>query len=448
MRLWVASLVCVVGSATAVLGQQESRSEYEQLDRAKQLYVAVMEDARKELLVALEGHVKKVAETGDLDAVRQVLAAKESLEKNGNVPLDSPVLAPVLGPYQMVHAKAAESLVKSYEAAIRELTRQLKIEEATALQAEMKAFQRGELTIKSREPQQQQPLDPIQERLLQAKQEYEQAVGGATTVAIGRMEDRLKELQRQGNTVAADKVKAELQQWGNNLVGAESDDSGLRSALAAFNREVTAAERRLNLAYAQAISQAKRERKTELAEALELDREDRELNRPVPGDSPGWFRLFRSTNPKHWNTNHRAPGERAVTVDQAPDGMKYLRIRLIDKQNYDVILPMEKFYLAYSYRTDRYTWYGENTFDDGAYHLGITSGNYRLERMSQRGATAIGPPEDRPLLSGWGFGHRYRINNGQGYCWQGRTLPGPVLIEISVSPGPLNEAEQKALLEP
>ncbi len=440
---WIVALVVFALSAP-VHAQDELSSAVNRLLQAKQVYVAVVDAAKQDLLVALDKHVKDVAATGDLDTVRIVLAAKQNLESNGVIP-DDPKLATVTGPYLAVQGKAAEALVKSYEVTIREYTKALKIEQATALQEEMRALQRGELVVTVPKPVVQAPLDPIQIKLNETKAEFASAVKSAVAVAESRMEDRARELDRLNNPTAAKAVRTALAELLKKSV-AESDDSVAKQALAACARDIATAERRLLLAYTQAVSQAKREKKTEVAELIELDREDREWAKPQPGESDNWFRLFRSTNPKLWNTSHRSLGERAVPVDQAPDDTKYLRLRLIDKQNYDVILPIEKFYLPYSFNHDRFTWFGENTFDDDAYHLGIASADYKLERMNHRGAIGIGPLAQPPVQSGWGFGHLYRVDRGQGYVWQARPLPNAVLFEISVSPGPLNEAEKKVVL--
>ena len=444
MRHWIVALLCWAGLLATASAQDDLSSVTTRLNQAKQLYVAVVDEAKKELLTALDKHVSDVAATGDLDAVRAVLAAKENLKTTGTVP-DSPALAQVTGPFQAVQTKAAESLVQSYEAAIREFTKALKIEQATALQNEMKAFQRGEFVVTVPMVVEEGPVDPVMAKLNESKAEFNAAVKAAVTVAVGRLEDRVRELERQNNATAAAAIKNTIAELTKNS-SAESDDSAAKQALASCARDLGTAELRLLLAYTQAASQAKRERKTELANEIELDREDRELAKVPPGDSGNWFRLFRSTNPKVWNTNHRAPGERALPVSEAPDNVKFVRLRLIDKQNYDVILPMEKFYLEYTYRHDRFIWHGENTFDDDAYHLGISSGDYKLERANHRGAIAIGPLNEPPVQSGWGFGHRYRVDRGQGYVWQARPLANPVLFEISVTPGPLNDAEKKVVL--
>ncbi len=444
MRCWFAALLVAASFAAPARAQDEIEAALARLGQAKLVYVAVVDEAKKELLVALEKHVKDVAASGDLDGVRTVIAAKENLERNGTIP-DSPILEKVTEPFLAIQSKAAEALVKSYEATIREYTKALKIDQATALQKEMRAFQAGEFVVTIPKPEVKGPVDPIMARLDESKAEFGQAVKSAVTVALGRLDDRARELERLGNSAAAAQLRNTAAELAKNST-AESDDSAAKQALVVCARDITAAEKRLMLAYTQAISQAKRERKTELAEEIELDREDRELAKPQPGDSAGWFRLFRSTNPKVWNTTHRTLGERAVPVDRAPEDVKYLRLRLIDKQNYDVIIPIEKFYLQYTYRNDRYTWHGENTFDNDAYHLGIASGEFKLERNIHRGSIAIGPLGENTTFSGWGFGHRYRVGRGQGQAWQGRALAAQVLMEISVSAGPLTEAEKKLVL--
>ncbi len=114
-----------------------------ELDKAKAAADASLADARAALLVAFDERIKAVAATGDLDGVKAVTAEKTAFDLRGTPPA-SPAMKLALGRYNRAVAEVRGRTKLAYDSAIREYTRALKVDQATAVQSELKAFLAGE----------------------------------------------------------------------------------------------------------------------------------------------------------------------------------------------------------------------------------------------------------------------------------------------------------------
>ncbi len=171
------------------------------------------------------------------------------------------------------------------------------------------------------------------------------------------------------------------------------------------------------------------------AGAVQREMEKLSINRKTNEIGKEWTVVFSSNNPEKWN-------KEKVKKD-APEDMRYLRIKRIDTGDY-VIIPLEKNKLTADLEINsRYGWYGSGTFICNAYHLGIAD----LKKGVVRGTMCIDPyasPErDHP---GWGFGHKAYINDKQCYAWDGEEIKKTV-FEISVRTSELAPEEQEKLLK-
>ncbi len=157
----------------------------------------------------------------------------------------------------------------------------------------------------------------------------------------------------------------------------------------------------------------------------------------------GWFVLFRSADPSLWDTDtDKGKNNFAVSLSKAPDGVKFLRLKLGAAGDY-VIIPMTNDALKKQGDDGTFGWEGEGAAPFlGGGHLGI----YRLPLGAHpRGEVAVYHVAVGMNATGWGFGHLTGIGTVQGYGWAGKALPSTV-FEIAVKAGPLTEAETKHLL--
>ena len=113
-----------------------------------------------------------------------------------------------------------------------------------------------------------------------------------------------------------------------------------------------------------------------------------------------WFVLFRSTDPNHWNRSvNKGVDAFAVPLESAPEGLHYLRLRIVDGGKC-LIIRMKKSYLGKDIRIWNHGWNGTCGFRSGAYHLGI----YNTRRLLRKSAFEIAvteqalTPDEKKLL--------------------------------------------------
>jgi tetratricopeptide (TPR) repeat protein len=156
-----------------------------------------------------------------------------------------------------------------------------------------------------------------------------------------------------------------------------------------------------------------------------------------------WMVLFHSSDPTIWNKDvKKSRNNYAVSLSNAPEKMKYLKLTEVGKNRY-VIIELAKDQLNEKVEANGYGWMGTNFFDWGGNHLGI----YNIEWMAARGDILIQSPGIFKGYRGWGFGSQHSINKEQGWTWNGEVLPGPTVFEISVKATDLSVEETKRLLK-
>jgi hypothetical protein len=110
-----------------------------ELDKARAQYTAGLDAAKAKLVGAMDAKLKEVAGNGDLDKAKEVKSQKELFEKDGTIPKTS-LLADARRGYESEARVAREALYKAIEKAKSEYTKALKLNEAEALAAELKAL--------------------------------------------------------------------------------------------------------------------------------------------------------------------------------------------------------------------------------------------------------------------------------------------------------------------
>lgn len=155
-----------------------------------------------------------------------------------------------------------------------------------------------------------------------------------------------------------------------------------------------------------------------------------------------WVVLFRSRNPAHWDRQIDANGSYAIPLNEAPAGVRFLRLTRESNERY-VIVGITKEQLANDGPlNDTYGWVGTGFHNWNAHHLGI----YKLDARTSKGQiTIMHLGGARSGRSGWGFGHRCGVDDRQGCSWAGQEIL-PSTFEIAVKCGDLTEAEKKHLL--
>jgi len=158
-------------------------------------------------------------------------------------------------------------------------------------------------------------------------------------------------------------------------------------------------------------------------------------------DGGAWIVIFRSDNPKLWNTDSQDdPRNFAVPLDTLPQTIRFVRIRR--GNGLAVISPISKQTIGGSSRGPRCGWAGSKEERFGGTLLGIIDKEANV--YQQTGEVAL-VDSGRDCYSGWGFGTR--INHGtQAVCWEGKFIATEPL-EIAVAKRPLTADEQKLLVE-
>lgn len=110
-----------------------------ELDKARAKYAAGANTAKSRFVAAIEAKLKEVAGKGDLDAATQVKSQKDLFEKDGTLP-KSPHLTRARSDYASEVRVGKEALRTAIEKAKDGYTKALKLDEAQALAAELKAL--------------------------------------------------------------------------------------------------------------------------------------------------------------------------------------------------------------------------------------------------------------------------------------------------------------------
>lgn len=288
---------------------------------------------------------------------------------------------------------------------------------------------------------------PIAAQLEIDKTQHKAAIETAREKVFAAMDETLKELGEKGDVSGIEKLAAARKEF--ELHGrVESPSSKLRTKLVSFQSEIGRADLTLQKAYTRAAAAFKREENEDAANLLE-----EQIEMGVGYEAERWTVLFRSPNPQLWNTHSRGQYQFSRPVSEAPDDLKYLRMRVVTKPRdkaklSDVICVMTKARLTEQSDVNGIGWNGTKRLDRNAVHLGI----YRLDMMIKWPH----PDKARGLVSiwskgfdghlGWGFGNHIKVDKVQGFAWEGATSTQPLLIEIAVSSKPLRDHEERVLL--
>ena len=174
------------------------------------------------------------------------------------------------------------------------------------------------------------------------------------------------------------------------------------------------------------------------------DPPDKKDDAPAPAR---WTVLFRADDPAAWDSNAKGEkgGRLAIPLKFAPTKFRYLRLRRMDTEE-ALILPLTPDQLQNGKvpkPEEGFWWNGTSLNDFGGRKLGIVQSG-RNKFPGTRGQITV-------MYEGWdgftgsGFGHRYGVNDVQGYCWRGKEIKKTV-FEIAVTDDPLSPKEKRSLV--
>jgi uncharacterized protein (TIGR03067 family) len=165
-----------------------------ELDKARARYDAALDAAKTKLVAAMEAKRREFADWGALDWAAQIKAQKELFEKDGSLP-KAPQLTRARTDYRS-HVRAARDGLRTAIAAARDgYAKALKLEEAQALAAELKALVSVEV--------------PIEAQLDEARDRYDVALDAAKTKLVAAMEAKRREFADWGALDWAAQIKAQ-----------------------------------------------------------------------------------------------------------------------------------------------------------------------------------------------------------------------------------------------
>ncbi len=137
----------LVGPCVARQAKPENPEDpiLKKLEDAKAKHAKAVEEANKKLLAAIDERAKAAADRGDLKAVTQIKEVRAAAEAGEKFPenVKDAVLTNAFTQRDRTVTLANTALTRSYEDAVRDLTKARKFDEAKVVQAEAEAFGSG-----------------------------------------------------------------------------------------------------------------------------------------------------------------------------------------------------------------------------------------------------------------------------------------------------------------
>lgn len=168
---------------------------------------------------------------------------------------------------------------------------------------------------------------------------------------------------------------------------------------------------------------------------------------PNKGGEERWTVLFRSDDPRPWNTDCDGK-DYAIALRRAPETIHYVRLRRMDTKEM-LILPLSRAQLdkaTQPVEPKGHSWNGTAKEEWGARHLGIAESPRHRFPIPEGKMTVLSEGWDG--WTGSGFAHKaFKDNTGQYYAWRGQPIPRTV-FEIAVTDKPLTAEEERCLLTP
>jgi hypothetical protein len=264
-------LTAVACLAIAISGVAEGQTVDTTLKAASAAHAEATKAAESDLLQAIDGHIKTIAQTGDLEAVKQLMAQKQRFQSSGEPPAAEP-LADAVAAYHQSMLDAEQKLLDAYQNAVATYTKQLKIDQAEAAQAKAEALRKQVASRKSKlktvDPLAALGDEPQAQRARRAWEHRQRMVDRAREQALAVFDQQAQRLERAGR----DDEATEIRQWRDAFAKDDSPQTGnslLEAAMRRYDIQLTAANRAMAREYQHAILQLTRAGQTEAAQLLE-----------------------------------------------------------------------------------------------------------------------------------------------------------------------------------
>lgn len=439
MRLHACSKWYAILTVFITTGVAWADDVQDQLDAMKGKYRQAMDRASKQLEESIVQTIKKLAAEGKVDELTSLSREREAFLKSGALPT-SETLAAAVAAYQADTARFRKVMMGFYTQAVQQYTRQLKIDEATRVDNELKTFQASHRLPAPPRTSIGSPAaaaDPIAAALQQASATHEAEYETFKREMLDTLDDELKRAAAAGDLLKVKEVQKLKEEFNERGVLKSVEDAVLQRAYARYSANANSSVTRLEAAYKKTIRDYLR--KSRAKEAHELQAK---LWQGVGLASRKWVTVFHSADPSRWLEEHSGADSYSLSLDEVPADIQALRLRRVDTGEH-VILPLAHDQLNKNVVQGAIGWSGDNLKHEVARRFGV----YRTDvRGESRGMVVVGRQGFTPF-TGWGFGSRHNIDDRQAYVWAGREI-APTPFEIAVTSSPLDEQEARFLLVP
>jgi len=431
-------LIGILAGASAAMGEDPIGAE---LDRLKGLYAEAVNREKTTVDAAFEAAIKAAATAGDLDTVEVLTAERKAFSTGGKLPA-SQSMGEAIRAYRRKKMHFNSTMLLAYDKAVKQYTQQLKIEEATQVREQSRAFAEAANSEFARPPSEpKQTVDLTSKKLDVAKDRQTEAYEAARKEMIEAFDREIRALAARGDLDGFQSVQALKALFEKEDDISQPKGGPLQRAKQRYDQQLAAASDQLAAAYRSAIREYTKSGRSEQAQALED-----ELLLGVGIGPKGWLVVFRSADPSLWNKDRNTPAGMALEIKpNVPESVRYVRIRRMDTGD-SVITDVTKRGLSY-YRIEGpgdYGWNGSN----GLAPRGASMGIFHKDWTAGRDEVSVGGSITRFRRRGWGFGNVVAgVDAPQRYAWEGKPLARPVVFEISVTAQELTERERKLLLQ-
>lgn len=255
------------------------------LDGAKAAHTQAVNNASKDLLAAFDDKIKSVSKTGNLNAVKQLMAEREAFESAGKLP-SSNVMQAAVAKYWQATKQPDDALVSAYETAVREYTRKMLIDRAEAVQNQMKEFLAGRKAGTA--------FDPILARLNEAKKQHRTRLQEAKEDLLLELDQMIRAAADRGDLDGVKALRAARKQFQTDGTLPELKEPAVKGAKIRYERAVKVAAAVLKAAYERTIRDYKRQKQFDRAKEVE-----QEMKKSLPFGLPGeWIDVLKLIDPK------------------------------------------------------------------------------------------------------------------------------------------------------
>lgn len=430
MRLSSSVLALAFSLLSSWLSLQSCRAQDPVADRfeeLKQSYRAAIERAEGELFDALDEALANL-DPDDATSLKQLQSQRVQFEKWKELPSHSAV-AQAVGDFESEANRLHQKMREVYEQAVAHYTRAIKLDEATRIRDELENWDQSLPDYVDREEKVR-----VQDVLSRAEEDQYDDYLNAQRVLREELDRRLKQAAQKADLDEAKLYQALLEELDATAV-LEDIPNTLTAAYNKYIRACEASVERLELTLRKELGIAQRVKDQRRAEEI-----GEKLLAGVGVGPQRWTTLFRSADPTLWNTDYSGPKGVAMSLDSAPQDIRFLRMRRMDTGE-SIIIDIEAPRLGSMFFQNSVGWEGRCEKQRDFYRLGIFVVHQNESPIGFLTVSRIG---FRPM-SGWGFATFHNQDDRQGYAWEGREIP-KTPFEIAVTGDMLQPTEQRRRL--